>query len=239
MSRPNHDLGRLGRWYRSVPGDVATLKYDVEGEPIASAQTLDARPADRADITFDLTGVDLGLSYRFELVVTDSAGETQTLDGPLDWTAPTVTIDAVTPQPATSQPAALTIRFSAPVFGFDLGDLSILKDNAPVEWVGGSLTSTDAQTSQLTGLDALGNEPAAYRVELAVPGSVVTDLAGNALSTSATEAWAVTLPADTDGDGDIDDADLGTAFANDTGPMTPIADPTATQLLAAWSQLSQ
>ena len=33
------------------------------------------------------------------------------------------------------------------------------------------------------------------------------------------EIVAALLPGDTDGDGDIDDADLGTAFANYTGPV--------------------
>jgi len=33
--------------------------------------------------------------------------------------------------------------------------------------------------------------------------------------------WSYLLAGDTDGDGDIDDADLGAAFANYTGPLTP------------------
>ncbi|MFN3168811.1 MAG: glycosyl hydrolase [Phycisphaeraceae bacterium] len=39
----------------------------------------------------------------------------------------------------------------------------------------------------------------------------------------------VALPGDTDGDGDIDDADLGTAFANYTGPVGSAGNKTAAQ----------
>ncbi|MFN3165490.1 MAG: PEP-CTERM sorting domain-containing protein [Phycisphaeraceae bacterium] len=37
----------------------------------------------------------------------------------------------------------------------------------------------------------------------------------------AIELAPLALPGDTDGDGDIDDSDLGTAFSNYTGPLTP------------------
>jgi hypothetical protein len=91
------------------------------------------------------------------------------------------------------------------------------------------LTSTDQQTWQLTGLGSLGDAPAAYTLEVGISGSVITDLAGNALMSSASTAWAVSLPGDTDGDGDIDDADLGTAFANYTGPLGAAGGKTAAQ----------
>jgi len=41
----------------------------------------------------------------------------------------------------------------------------------------------------------------------------------NHASLFAVGAPAAALPGDTDGDGDVDDADLGTAFANYTGPL--------------------
>ena len=40
---------------------------------------------------------------------------------------------------------------------------------------------------------------------------------------------APALPGDTDGDGDIDDSDLGTAFANYTGPVGAAGGKTAAQ----------
>ncbi|MFN3168993.1 MAG: LamG-like jellyroll fold domain-containing protein [Phycisphaeraceae bacterium] len=46
----------------------------------------------------------------------------------------------------------------------------------------------------------------------------------NALTTAELEALVGTtpsIPGDTDGDGDIDDSDLGTAFSNYTGPLAP------------------
>ncbi|MFN3167901.1 MAG: PEP-CTERM sorting domain-containing protein [Phycisphaeraceae bacterium] len=46
---------------------------------------------------------------------------------------------------------------------------------------------------------------------------------GNLKLTAAGTSTAVTggIPGDTDGDGDIDDSDLGTAFSNYTGPLSP------------------
>ncbi len=114
-----------------------------------------------------------------------------TVSGAPDTTAPTVSVDAVVPDPTPATVDTLTIRFSEAVLNFDLSDLNLDKSNDgagnlidPATHV---LTQIDPTTYELSGLSNVTG--GAGRYNLRVNPSDITDSAGNGLAAKTNEVW--------------------------------------------------
>ncbi len=107
----------------------------------------------------------------------------------IDTTPPTAAIDPVTPDPRRVPVPAVTIQFSEPVLGFDLGDLALTRDGSPVSLADAHLITTDNVHYTLSGLDTATTAPGLYLLTLNASGSGILDLAGNPLAASATDDW--------------------------------------------------
>ncbi|MFZ5829853.1 MAG: hypothetical protein ACOY3P_07185, partial [Planctomycetota bacterium] len=95
-----------------------------------------------------------------------------------------------TPDPRTTAVDTITIRFSEPVTGFDLTDLSLTRNGGANPLTEAqSLTTTDGLTWQLENLSGLTGASGSYVLELTAAGSGIVDWAGNPLAVDAIEAW--------------------------------------------------
>ena len=105
-----------------------------------------------------------------------------------DMTPPTASFVAI----STARISALgvvTLNFSEAVTGVDLADLSLTRNGSTVSLAGRTLTKVaPAQyTIDLTSVTAAGGD---YVLTLAATGSAIADLAGNALTQSASLNWS-------------------------------------------------
>jgi hypothetical protein len=130
--------------------------------------------------------------------IQDAAGNAMTVLPDDFWTVlPPLTADIidVAPDPRSTPVDSVNIVFSAPVRGFDLGDLQLLSRNGdgtnlltPAQ----TLTSADNVTWTLGNLAGLtGPLGAGYLLSLVAAGSGITDTAGNPLTGSVSEEWRV------------------------------------------------
>jgi hypothetical protein len=110
---------------------------------------------------------------------------------PPDTTAPTVDIVDVTPDPRTTPVDSMTIVFSEPVTGFDISDLQFFRGATVVPLTGATLTTTDNQTYVLGNLAPLTQVAGDYALFLNAATAGITDAAGNALTTSATDLFRI------------------------------------------------
>jgi hypothetical protein len=105
---------------------------------------------------------------------------------------PTATIDPVQPDPRTNGVDTVTIRFSEPVNGFDIGDLTLNRDGVVVPFGRSQILTSNGNVWTLGGLGGLTSDAGMYTLRL--PGgaaSGVVDLGGNPLAGGATEQWQV------------------------------------------------
>lgn len=117
----------------------------------------------------------------------------------VDLTAPTVDIEAVTPDPRRTAVDSVTIVFSEPVVGFDATDLVLSRDGGP-DLLGGSVApvTADRVTWKLVA-EALTGSAGSYVLTLS-PGGI-TDDAGNPLAAGDSESWTMD-PTTSTGPGD-------------------------------------
>ncbi|MBY0461152.1 MAG: hypothetical protein K2V38_27840, partial [Gemmataceae bacterium] len=95
----------------------------------------------------------------------------------VDLTAPRPAIGSVTPALRNAPVASVSITFTEPVRGFDIGDLGLTLNGAPVPLAGATLSGSGAfyTLGNLTGLTGAEGD---YVLVLNPTGSGVTDLAG-------------------------------------------------------------
>ncbi|MFN3168758.1 MAG: CARDB domain-containing protein [Phycisphaeraceae bacterium] len=140
----------------------------------------------------------------------------------MDTGAPTSRVRAL----AESQPIpsfVISVEGSDPALGNGAAGSGIDRYDIYVSVDGGDYTFLDSLPAQAATRGFTGEVGSRYAFY-----SIARDNAGN-IEAPPTLADAATLlpstiertPGDTDGDGDVDDADLGTAFANYTGPLAP------------------
>ena len=108
----------------------------------------------------------------------------------IDFSAPTVGIVDVTPDPRTTAVDGITIVFSEAVSGFELVDLSLARDGGSnLLTASQTLTTSDNITWELWNLSSLTGKAGSYVLALTAAGSGITDLAGNALAGNASDDW--------------------------------------------------
>jgi hypothetical protein len=141
-----------------------------------------------------------------------NVGRELTFDG----TAPTVSIAAIVPNPRLDPVDSITIQFSEPVVGFDLGDLGLARSRVNVPLSGATLTTTDQQNWTLGNLSAITAPVGTYKLTLVAAGSGITDWAGNALTAGGNVTWQTSLPTagDFNRDGAVDLADFAVLRAH-------------------------
>jgi hypothetical protein len=96
---------------------------------------------------------------------------------------------AITPNTRSTALSSLTITFSEPVSGFDVGDLSLTREGSAVSLAGASLTSGDNITWTISNLDPATDRAGSYVLTLTAAGSGITGGAGAALSADAARSW--------------------------------------------------
>jgi len=180
--------------------DVSDLSLTRDGIALglsgASLSTTDG-----ASFTLNGLGAATGLSGDYTLTlnvsdIADAAGNALAAGASESWktdaTAPTVMIGPVSPDPRQVPVDQLTITFSEPVSGLDLGDLSLTRDGQVVMMgAGQSLATGDNRVWTLSGLAELTTRAGSYLITLSAGGSGIVDALGNALAVGADEAFIV------------------------------------------------
>ncbi|MBI1335775.1 MAG: hypothetical protein GC164_02305 [Phycisphaera sp.] len=124
----------------------------------------------------------------------------------VDHTAPTADILDITPDPRNTAVGTVTVQFSEDVQNVDITDFALTINNSALSLAGLSVTQVNASTYTLdlsTVTDATG------QYTLTLQTSDITDLAGNALASPASDSFSVTIPpavfkADFDDNGTVD-----------------------------------
>ena len=114
-----------------------------------------------------------------------------------DFVAPTVDVIDVAPDPRTSAIDTINIRFSERVVGFDIPDLRLSRDGAPVSLLSDTITLTTSDNGTnwtLRGIGTVTVGSGDYVLTVVAAGSGVRDLAGNPLAADASDAWRMNNP---------------------------------------------
>lgn len=132
----------------------------------------------------------------------------------------------VTPDPRATAVSSIVVSFNRAVTGFDLADLALTRDGAPLPLAGVTLTpALDRRTWTLSGaaLERATNASGGYRLALVAAGSGIIDASGASLATGAVDEWQTTLPPPppTPPSTDIGDT-LATATAITPAPTTVV-----------------
>ena len=123
-----------------------------------------------------------------------TAGATDTWT--TETTAPTVDVVNISPDPRRQPVPSILINFSEPVFGFDLADLTLTRDNGANLLTGAqTLTSADNYAWRLDNLTGLTSTSGTYRFTVVAAG--IQDAAGNAVAANATDTFTVDATAPT------------------------------------------
>ncbi len=159
-------------------------------------------------------------------IFTDPADHDYTLKNPSQFpgmgyyaygiSPPTVSIVAVTPDLRVTPVGSITIQFSEPVVGFDLGDLQLTLDGVSVPLNGATLTTSDQQNWTLGNLSVTTSPVGGYQLTLVAAGLGITGFAGNPLTVGANATWRTVppIPGDFNLDGVVDNLDVAIWFAN-------------------------
>lgn len=134
--------------------------------------------------------------YDVQVTATDSSGNTvfdaTTNELVVDTAAPAATVNVVGGTPRNTAASQVTIIFSGPVTGFDLGDLRLsLNGGSDLITGGESLTTSDSITWTLSGLAGLTGLPGTYTLTIGAAGAQVQDVAGNPLAGDAVGTWVM------------------------------------------------
>jgi|GEM_PF-872123 len=183
--------------------DILDVTLTRDGGPnlITQAQTLTTTN----NVSFTLgnltgiTGVPGVYTLRVRSVasgITDLAGNPLAGPATTTWTVtagvPVVQIMPVAPDPRNTAVDTITIVFSEPVTGFDLGDLHLSRDGGPnLLTPAQTLATTDNTTFTLGNLAGLTGVSGSYTLRLTAAGSGIKDLDDNPLANDAVETWTV------------------------------------------------
>jgi hypothetical protein len=128
----------------------------------------------------------------------------------VDERAPTVSIVRVSPDIRAAAVSQMTITFTEPVAGLDLGDLSLTRttdQTVSLLPATATLTTSDNVTWTLGNLDPLTAASGIYRLTLTAAGSGIADAGGNLLVQSAAASWT-NGAGDANQDGRFDQIDV-------------------------------
>ena len=149
-----------------------------------------------------------------------------------DSTSPTADVVDVTPDPRTSAVSSITIVFSEAIVGLELVDLALTRNSGSnLLNAAQTLSTVDNITWVLDGLSNLNSTAGRYQLQLAAASAGIQDLAGNSLTTNATDCWTVNATVDGrkifynnssfDKNGAAANADDDTAIATDKQVLLP------------------
>ena len=201
--------------------DHIVVAFSTETELIVNGDAPDVAPGDR--LTLESAGIDFTddgekmvavgkMDIRYHGIESVQAEQSDTQ-------SPTVQIVEVD---ASGPIGEVTIRFSEPVTGLDIGDLRITRNGSDLDLSAASLLSSDGGTIWTIGnLSETTKTAGDYKMELLAIDSAIEDLFGNDLQSGDAEDWTNT-PGDANGDGVCDSSDLIAAFvANKYGTDEP------------------
>ncbi|MEM6470121.1 MAG: hypothetical protein AAF802_11245, partial [Planctomycetota bacterium] len=162
------------------------------GDGTSEAISLNYTSATEGDFTASRQFASDG-SYIIKITLSDDDGgvseyETVAFVGQVDSVAPTVDIIDVSPDPRLEPVGLVNINFDEAVEGFTIGDLRLTRDGAAIDIT--ALPITEVTPSQYTiDLTSVTETDGYYNLTLQAANSNVTDLAGNALSVDANDAF--------------------------------------------------
>jgi hypothetical protein len=184
-----------------VDGGIAAVNFYRESNGRSGLQTgsggdavigTDTSSAGGYAVTVLATGLDDG-TYTYYAQAVDNRG---LMSDPVPTTHavdngdPTVEIANVSPDPRSETLRSVTFRFSEPVIGFDIADLTLKRNSGPNILTSQSLTSADGGvTWTLSSGTTLAPVAGNYVLALTAAGSGITDLAGNALASGDSDSW--------------------------------------------------
>lgn len=127
-----------------------------------------------------------------------------------DTTDPVGTIVDVSPDPRINSAGLVTIQFDEPVTGVDIADFVLTRDVGSgaslVDISGLTVDPVGSSTAEYTiDLSAVSAADGTYTLTLNAAGSLIEDLAGNAMVTSDSDTWIVGEDAGVIGDLDVTD----------------------------------
>ena len=184
-----------------VDGGIAAVNFYRESNGRSGLQTGSGGDALVGTDTssaggYALTVLTTGLAadtYTYYAQAVDNRGLTSdaaTTTHVVDNSDPTVEIVNVSPDPRSETVRSITIRFSEPVTGFDIADLSLKRNSGPNILTSQSLTSADGGvTWTLSSGTTLAPVAGNYVLTLTASGSGITDLAGNLLTSGDSDSW--------------------------------------------------
>ena len=176
-------------FYRESNGSSGLQAGDGGDTPLGT----DASSAGGYTATASAAGLADG-NYVYYAVATDNSGATSNVvvaTGRVDNTPPTVDIVDVSPDPRREQLSSITVRFSEPVTGVDRADFTLTRNGGSnLIGSGQSVSTSDGGlTWTFGGLWSVTAMSADYVLTLNATNSGITDIAGNALTAGASEAW--------------------------------------------------
>ncbi len=131
-------------------------------------------------------------TYDVVACATDAASrtafDTTTNELVIDTTSPTADIVDVTPDPRETAVGVVTINFTEDVVGVDTSDFRLTRNGGEVDLVGLSVTRVNGRRYTMN-LSSVTVANGAYVLTLTAEGSGIRDLAGNALTVAASDAW--------------------------------------------------
>lgn len=175
--------------------DLTDFQLTRDGLPVALPEG--ALSGAGQNFALDLSAASaIGGSYTLRLVaanagIVDVANNPLSGDAAVSWVtdtiAPQADIGDIAPDPRNTAVGLVSISFSEPVSGVDVGDFSLSRNGLAVSLSGIALTGSGSQYFlDLATVTAL---PGDYLLSLNTAGSAIRDLAGNELASDASDAW--------------------------------------------------
>jgi hypothetical protein len=213
----------------SVSGTVAgaTVSIYSSGTLIGTAVAAGTTTTVTTNGTVDLADGGRSITARQTESGKSESADSSALSVTIDTVAPTADVVDVAPDPRVVGVSSVGVNFSEAVAGFDLTDLSLTRDAGS-----NLLTATNAPTGGSTNftvpnLLAPTSVSGSYVLTVTASGSGITDTAGNAFASNASDTWVHSLPAWLSASGTAASWNSQTKALTITGTATIIADPAA------------
>lgn len=142
-------------------------------------------------------------------------GKVNSADSPgfivtIDTVAPVPTITPVTPNPRTSPLPQMTLSFSEAVTGLDLSDLQLTRNGGSNLLTGAqTISSGDSIVWTLGNMTPITSVGGSYTLSVLLTGGPITDIAGNAITSTPTSSFDINLSAPVV---DLNGAGAGTGY---------------------------
>jgi hypothetical protein len=113
----------------------------------------------------------------------------------IDHIGPTASVVPISPDPRFNAVGAVTLNFNEPVQNLDISDLTLTRNGSSVPLTAAMLSGSGSQYAlDLTTATSSGGNVTLGTYVLTMNTSDIKDLAGNALSSGATDSWQIIAP---------------------------------------------